>query len=96
MSDIQENVLPPESEQIDLDEIVRKYDTEARYRKLSGLPAYLVTIIAVSMSLFHLYTSGFGLMQSIIQASVHLAFVLTLVFTLSLLSESRQGRCALV
>lgn len=82
LTDIKENLLPSESEQIDLDEIVRKFDTEARYRKLSGLPAYLVTILAVSMSLFHLYTSGFGLMQSIIQASVHLAFVLTLVFLL--------------
>ena len=68
--------------EIDLDAVRRQFDTESRYRKLSGFPAILVSAIAVCMSLFHLYTSGFGLMQAIIQAAVHLAFVLVLVFLL--------------
>lgn len=68
--------------EIDLDALRREFDSEARYRELSGLPAILVTVLAVCMSLFHLYTSGFGLMQAIIQAAVHLSFVLVLVFLL--------------
>lgn len=68
--------------EIDLDALRRQFDTEARYRKLSGFPAILVSLLAVCMSLFHLYTSGFGLMQAIIQAAIHLAFVLVLVFLL--------------
>ncbi len=82
MPEIKENAAAPGNEQIDLDEIVRKFDTEARYRKLTGFSGLLVTVISVCMSLFHLYTSGFGLMQSLIQAAVHLSFVLTLVFLL--------------
>lgn len=68
--------------EIDLDALRRQFDIEARYRKLSGFPSILVTSLAVCMSLFHLYTSGFGLMQAIIQAAVHLSFVLVLVFLL--------------
>ena len=46
------------TEQIDLDEIMRKFDVEARFRTLSGWQALLISLIAIAMSLFHLYTSG--------------------------------------
>jgi len=67
---------------IDFEELMRKYDTEARFRSLGGWQAMLVTVLAVGMSLFHFYTSGFGLLLAIKQGAVHLAFTLALVFLL--------------
>lgn len=67
---------------IDLDELRRQFDTEARYRDLSGWQAVFVTVLAVGMSLFHLYTAGFGLLLAMKQGATHLAFVLVLVFLL--------------
>lgn len=67
---------------IDIDEIVRKYDTEARFRSLKGWQGALVTVIAVAMSVFHFYTAGFGLLDAVKQGAVHLAFTLSLVFLL--------------
>jgi len=82
LADVPEKKEASVQQEIDLDALRREFDAEAGYRDLKGVPAMIVTVLGVCMSLFHLYTSGFGLMQSIIQASVHLAFVLVLVFLL--------------
>ena len=71
-----------EQQQLDLENIMRKYDTESRFRILSGWQAKLVTAIAIAMSCFHFYTSGFGLLLAQKQGAVHLAFTLCLVFLL--------------
>jgi len=79
--------------QIDLDELRRQFDTEARHRELLGWQAMLITVIAVAMSLFHLYTSGFGLLLAMKQRATHLAFVLVLVFLLYPFSQkSAKGK----
>lgn len=72
----------PAPDQIDLDELRRKFDTEANTRFLEGWQGKLVAILAIALSLFHLYTSGFGLLLAIKQRSVHLAMVLVLVYFL--------------
>ena len=69
-------------QKIDLDDLMRKYDTEARFRALEGWQAKLVSLIAIAMSCFHFYTSGFGLLLAQKQGAVHLAFTLCLVFLL--------------
>jgi len=71
-----------ESAQIDLDELRRRFDTEARTRTLSGWQYKLVLIVAIALSLFHFYTSGFGLLLAIKQRAFHLALVLLLVYML--------------
>lgn len=71
-----------EQARLNLDELMRKYDTESRFRILSGWQGKLVAIIAVAMSCFHFYTSGFGLLLAQKQGAVHLAFTLALVFLL--------------
>lgn len=76
------NNTEAEQEQIDLDELRRRFDTEARTRTLSGWEAKLVLLAAVVLSLFHFYTSGFGLMLAIKQRAVHLALVLFMVYML--------------
>ena len=69
-------------QKIDLDDLMRKYDTEARFRTLEGWQSKLVALIAIAMSCFHFYTSGFGLLLAQKQGAVHLAFTLCLVFLL--------------
>jgi len=75
-------VLQEGNQKIDLDDLMRKYDTEARFRALEGWQGKLVSLIAIAMSCFHFYTSGFGLLLAQKQGAVHLAFTLCLVFLL--------------
>lgn len=84
MSEVSQDAgsLKEENQTIDLDDLRKQFDTEARYREFNDWQAVLITVIAVSMSVFHFYTSGFGLMLAIKQRAVHLAFVMTLVFLL--------------
>jgi TRAP transporter 4TM/12TM fusion protein len=62
--------------------VLAKYDTESRYRKYQGFMAILVTIIAVAMASFHMYTAGFGTLMSMKQRGVHLTFLFLLTFIL--------------
>ena len=76
------DIIVAGEEQIDLDELRRRFDTEARTRTLSGWEAKLVLVVAVALSLFHFYTSGFGLLLAIKQRAVHLSLVLFMVYML--------------
>ncbi len=69
---------PPET--ADADEILRKFDAEARVRKLSGLAATILTGVAVLMSAFHLYMAGIGTMPTNKQRMLHLAFTMVIIF----------------
>lgn len=51
-----------------------------KVRSLKGTTGKIITCIAVLMSLFHLYTAFFGVFESIMQRSAHLAFALALTF----------------
>ncbi len=78
------------SEKIDVGKLMRKFDTESRFRILAGWSAVLITIIAAAMSCFHFYTSGFGQLIAQKQGAMHLAFTLVLVF---LLYPASQKHC---
>ncbi len=62
--------------------ILKKYDKEADHRSYTGLMAKLVSAIAIVFSCFQLYTAVFGVLDAMLQRSVHLAFGLTLIFLL--------------
>ena len=47
---------------LNLEGLMRKYDTESRFRILSGWQGKLVALIAVAMSCCHCDTAGFGLL----------------------------------
>lgn len=55
-------------------------ELEGSDRTLTGWMAMLVLVVAVSMSLFHLYTAGIDVLPRMQQNAVHLAFALTLTF----------------
>lgn len=73
-----EDLIP---EDADVDELLDKYDKDSsKLRKLTGPIALAVSVVAIFMSLFHLYTAYFGTLLSMKQRSLHilLAFVLGL------------------
>ena len=63
----------------DIDQIA-KYDPEMRFRQLAGMTARLVFAMTIVLSIFHIYTAGFGVLQEWRHRAFHLAFVLPLVF----------------
>jgi TRAP-type uncharacterized transport system fused permease subunit len=65
----------------DLDEL-SKYDPELRFRKATGITLKLTFAMTVILSLFHIYTAGFGVLQEWRHRAFHLAFVLPLIFFL--------------
>ena len=84
MADLDSNdkVMEESGSGIDFDELMRKYDTESRFRTPPGWHLKLIILIAVVMSAFHFYTAGFGLLAGQKQGAVHLLLALVLVFLL--------------
>jgi TRAP transporter 4TM/12TM fusion protein len=68
--------------QIDAEAVLRKYDSESNTRTLTGFMARLVSAIAITFSLFQLYTAIFGVMDAHLQRAVHLSFGMALIFLL--------------
>lgn len=67
---------------VDVSEIVAKYDKESTFRVFSGWLNIFIRILCILFSLFHLYTAAVGQYPPQIQRSVHLGFVLVLVYLL--------------
>ena len=65
----------------DVDEI-SKWDPELRFRQATGITLKLTFYMTLILSLFHIYTAGFGVLQEWRHRAFHLAFVLPLVFFL--------------
>lgn len=64
------------------DEILRKYDKESDYRILNGFSAKIISAIAITFSVFQLYTAIFGVLDAMIQRSIHVSFGFCLIFLL--------------
>lgn len=78
--DINEQINLNVQEEVNVDEIMAKYDKESAYRRLSGKQMKIVSIIAILFSGFQLYTAIFGILPAQLQRSIHLAFVFSLVY----------------
>lgn len=63
-------------------EDIAKYDPELRFRQLTGITLKLAFFMTQVLSIFHIYTAGFGVFQEWRHRAFHLAFVLPLVFFL--------------
>ncbi|RTZ93042.1 MAG: TRAP transporter permease, partial [Deltaproteobacteria bacterium] len=59
-------------------EVVEEY--KVNKRKLVGIAGLCVTVVAVSLSLFQLYTAGIRPLTAIYQRSIHLTLILILTF----------------
>ena len=82
MSDNTHTAAPDDREMTpdEIEALVREYDSESNFRDLKGLIARLVTIACVALSVFHVYTAGFGLLNEVTHRTIHLTFVMGLVF----------------
>lgn len=77
MSELQKPEAPASGE-----DILKKFDKEADHRSYVGFMARVVSAIAITFSCFQLYTAVFGVLDAMLQRSVHLAFGLSLIFLL--------------
>ena len=76
--------------QAEIDRLIEQWDPESSFRRLVGVSAGIVTVIAVALSSWHYYTAGFGLQNEIAHRAIHLTVVLGLCF----LVFPRQKRLA--
>ncbi|MDX1431043.1 MAG: TRAP transporter permease [Gammaproteobacteria bacterium] len=69
--------------QIDLErteQLERQYDPEMHFRGVLRPASYLVVGMLVSLSCYHYYTAGFGILPEHWHKGIHLGFVLGLIF----------------
>jgi len=72
-------------------EEISKYDPEFRFRTLSGITMKLAFAMTQVLSIFHIYTAGFGVFQEWRHRAFHLAFVLPLVYFLYSIRKPDTG-----
>ncbi len=66
--------------QSELDNLIKQYDSESNFRETRGLLKAFITLACVVLSAFHIYTAGFGLLNEISHRSLHLTFIMGLLF----------------
>lgn len=86
--------MASDGEQVNVEEVLVKYDREAGYRRLGKGFATVIAVIAIAFSLFQLYTAFFGVFAAQIQRSVHLGFAMALVFLLFPATKKGRGKLA--
>src|SRR5690625_1729832 len=67
---------------VDVQEMLEKYDRESQFRTKIGRWVWVVTFLAVSLTVFQLYVGYFGTIQSQKQGAIHLGTALGLIFLL--------------
>lgn len=76
---------------MDVDELMDEYDKEtSRLRKLTGILKTVAAVLAIGMSVFHLYTAYFGSLLSARQRSLHIIFAFVLGFLLYPSSDKKK------
>ncbi|MGB3963041.1 MAG: TRAP transporter permease [Tepidanaerobacteraceae bacterium] len=80
MTEIKDNEF--EQAEVVSEEFLRKVDKESDYRVLTGFFAKLIAAIAITFSVFQVYTAAFGTLDAMLQRAIHLAFALCLIFLL--------------
>lgn len=80
-------ILKEQVQELDIDDIMAKYDKESNYRKLSGIQLKIVTALAIMFSVFQLYTAIFGVLPAQLQRSIHITFAFVLSYLLYPLSN---------
>jgi TRAP transporter 4TM/12TM fusion protein len=72
-----------------LQELEEKFDPEMRFRPVVSPALQFVKWALITLSCFHYYTAGFGLLRETTHRGVHLAFVLGLIFLVFASSKKR-------
>jgi len=81
--------LPDDKQLLALEE---KFDPEMRFRPSVPPGTVLIKWLLITLSCFHYYTAGFGLLRETTHRGVHLAFVLGLIFLVFAGSKAAENR----
>jgi TRAP transporter 4TM/12TM fusion protein len=81
--------LPDDKQLLALEE---KFDPEMRFRPSVPPGTVLIKWLLITLSCFHYYTAGFGLLRETTHRGVHLAFVLGLIFLVFAGSKAAESR----
>ncbi len=73
-------------------QLEEKFDPEMRFRPVVPPASAIVKWLLVTLSCFHYYTAGFGLLRETTHRGVHLAFVLGLIFVVFAASKKWADR----
>ena len=73
---------PVTSDEALAQEVLKKYDRESDTMQYTGIMAKIISAIAISFSVFQLYTAFFGVLDAQLQRAVHLGFALALSYLL--------------
>lgn len=80
-------------DKVDISEAMEKFDKEAgAQRKLQGMVGKAITILAIAMSSFHMYTAFFGTLLSIRQRSLHIIFAFVIGFMMYPLNKKSKEK----
>ena len=63
-------------------DLLEKYDKESQVRLHIGRWGWVVTILGIYLTLFHLYTGYFGTLPSQKQGAIHLGTAIAIIFLL--------------
>lgn len=64
------------------EEVLKKFDSESNTMEYTGIMAKIISAIAITFSVFQLYTAIFGILDAQLQRAIHLGFGLALSFLL--------------
>jgi len=67
---------------INAEEVMRQFDKESDYRVLAGFFGKVIAAICIAFSIFQVYTAMFGVLDAMMQRSIHLGFAFCLIFLL--------------
>ncbi len=75
----------------ELQKLEEELDSEVSFRALLPKAAFVVGGLLLTLSLFHYYTAGFGLLREKTHRGIHMAFVLGLIFLVFPAFRSKSG-----
>jgi TRAP transporter 4TM/12TM fusion protein len=66
----------------ELEEIEKKYDPQLSFREVGKKLNIIIFILLITMSIYHFWASGFGLVREVLHRGIHISYVIGLVFLL--------------
>ncbi|MEH6442668.1 MAG: TRAP transporter permease [Oceanospirillaceae bacterium] len=79
-----------------LDNLIKEFDSESNFRSLQGWLKLFVTVSCVGLSLFHIYTAGFGLLNEISHRTFHMTFIMGLLFLVFPRKAAKRPKVSIV
>ncbi|HWR12603.1 MAG TPA: TRAP transporter permease [Rectinemataceae bacterium] len=67
---------------INTEEVMRQFDKESDFRVIAGFFGKVIAAICIAFSVFQVYTAMFGVLDAMMQRSIHIGFAFCLIFLL--------------